>query len=294
MAGAASVNISIPSLKKGECVEDWRSSYTASVALLDDKHAVKLLPIYVNRSPGERVLAEIAAKESSLSSALDKLQTLIDGTTTTFTFMDQFCNSRPTDLSQSGLTAFFFELAQIGVKAGLESDKIIIRYLNVIPCGRKIFDKFKDEIKAQMDDAACIALLQKFQPMFAKKNDEPKVSQSLNKAVKEEPQEMFYTESFTTINEKLTGLQDQLNSLMVQDENVSSDSDSEFDPDDGEEYVFYQKSQNKFPSLKCPVCNKKGHTASKCFKRICKNCNGRGHDSKICPTKPMNKKNSSL
>ncbi len=120
MSVSASVNVPIPQLKKNQSIEEWRRNCIASVALIEEKQALKLLPTYVCRTPGDQLLAEVAAKEDTLEKALDQLQILIDGDITDFTWMSRFCEKKLEDSSTAGQTALFFELMKIGKNAGLE------------------------------------------------------------------------------------------------------------------------------------------------------------------------------
>ena len=95
MSTSTSVNLPIQPLKKNQSIETWRRTYTASVALLDEKQAIALLPSYVCRTKGDQIVAEVAAKEETLTKALDQLQLLIDGEISEFTWMSRFCETNP-------------------------------------------------------------------------------------------------------------------------------------------------------------------------------------------------------
>ena len=73
----------------------------------------------------------------------------------------------------------------------------------------------------------------------------------------------------------------------------------------GEEVYLYNKRDDKFnpryndnassqppkQTEQCKICQRLGHTAEKCNKRICKNCNGKGHSHFECPSYNYRKNN---
>ena len=170
MNSTMSVNIPIPHLKKDQSIEDWRRSFVASVALIEEKQALRLLPTYVCRTPGDQLLAEVAAKEETLEKALDQLQTLIDGEISDFIWMERFCGAKLDDPSTAGQTALFFELMKIANNAGLSPQKAVLRFLNIIPSGKVIYRKIRDDIVENLDDDQLPKLFKKIQPLLKEKD----------------------------------------------------------------------------------------------------------------------------
>ena len=79
---AGPLNISIPSLKPDERVEDWHSLFVAATSSLaayaGEKAAWLILPSYVYRNEYEREMALIAIKEESIEAAFKILCNTLD------------------------------------------------------------------------------------------------------------------------------------------------------------------------------------------------------------------------
>ena len=278
-----SVNIAIQPIKKNQSVEEWRRSFKASVTLLEEKQAIALLPTYVCRTKGDRILAEVAAKESTLTKALDKLQTLIDGEISEFTWMDRFCNAKPEDTDIPTLTAFFFEITDIAVSAGLPAEKAVLRFLNVIPSGKVIYRRIKGDITANMDDDALVAIFTKIQPLLTNKALEGKE----NVSVKNDPErESFLSQ---TGNNEVAELRGQLEQLQQRFAQALEPGTEESEMESSDEAFYEKRKQSNRKFRQCKICNKKGHDDAFCWKRICKKCSGKGHDADKCPSKAIPK-----
>ena len=275
---SATLSIPIQPLRKNQTIESWRRTYQASVALLDEKQALALLPSYVCRTKGDQILAEVAAKETTLTKALDQLQVLIDGETTEFTWMNKFCEASPIDTSISSQTAFFFELTQIAANAGFPPEKAVIRFLNVVPSGKNIYQKMKSEIKEGMADTSIFLLFKKMQPMLKEKENQD----TQESGIKNEMESfMAYPESTEVIKlrEKVQLLEDKFNQQMASAETENYCPNEKFQND----------NRKKMRVMKCKICGRKGHEDTSCWKRTCKNCSGQGHDEDVCPSKKFSK-----
>ena len=283
MSATTSVNIAIPHLKKNQSIEDWRRGFTASVALIEDKQALKLLPTYVCRSTGDQLLAEVAAKEASLEKALDQLQILIDGEISEYTWMRRFCDAKLEVSSTAGQTAFFFELMKIAKNAGLTPQKGVLRFLNNIPMGETIYSKIRYEVAEEIDDTKLLVLFKKIQPMLKQTRDITSLSQCQYKANTEESDiDSFHTEgaggTLAELHNKLDHLQQRF------DQEFGGDEQSEISLD-----TFFGQKKTKKTYYKCTICNKTGHDNKLCWKRICEKCSGTGHDKENCPSKTYHK-----
>jgi hypothetical protein len=286
MSATTSVNIAIPHLKKNQSIEDWRRGFTASVALIEDKQALRLLPTYVCRSTGDQLLAEVASKETTLDKALDQLQILIDGEISEYTWMRRFCDAKLEVSSTAGQTAFFFELMKIAKNAGLTPQKGVLRFLNNIPMGETIYSKIRYEVGDELDDTKLLVLFKKIQPMLKQTRDISSLSQCQYKANTEET-DTFHAQStggaLAELHNKLDHLQQRFDQEFGEDEQSEISEISEISQDT----FFGQKKMKK--TYKCTICNKTGHDNKLCWKRICEKCSGRGHDKESCASKTYHK-----
>ena len=282
MSSNSSVSIPIQPLRKNQSIENWRRTYKASVALLDEKQALALLPSYVCRTKGDQILAEVAAKETSLTKALDQLQVLIDGEISEFTWISRFCEAKPAELSVSSQTAFFFELLAIAASAGFTAQKAVVRFLNVIPSGKNTYHKIKGDINADMDDDAAFALFKRIQP-FLKENDS---QEELEVSIKGESDSFMVcpeSDEIAKLRDHVLQLEDKVNQQLAADDSESSHSETQ------ENHTFFEKTSKAKNNRKCNVCGKKGHDREYCWKRICENCSGKGHDTDKCPSRKFSK-----
>lgn len=242
----------------------------ASVALLEEKQAISLLPMYVCRNRGEKILAEVASKKETLAEALDELQSLIDGEISQFTWMERFCNSKPEDRScTSSLVAFFFELMAIAKSAGVPYELAVVRYVNMIPKGEQVYSKIKSSVKADMSEAEASTLFQTIRPLL-----EPEQNEARN-------------DVFISSQEKgeVADLRNQVTRLSRQFTEAFKAQEPEAENQEDDTEAYFQKRMQKSKKMSCKICKKKGHESATCFQRVCSKCEGKGHDSDVCPSK---------
>ena len=89
-----SVSVEVPKLLPGQSIEEWRPLYEAATSTLDVKHALSMLPYYIDRSSGDQETAKIAAQETTLEEAFTVLETFIDGPRTVLKSVNEFCDTK--------------------------------------------------------------------------------------------------------------------------------------------------------------------------------------------------------
>ena len=266
------------------------------------KEAEKLrcLPIYIHRTTGEKELAYQASTKDTLKEAFKFLQELIDGPICRFQLSEEFFSLRPANQSMDAIRSYYFELYEISKAAAIPTDIFVMRFLTHITGGKRLFNSFKDDIKAELGDEGVSALYKK---MIEKMNKITSGEQS--PAVKEELAFVFnydQTESSSARCEEIPQWarenQNELSSIksrMSSSESVYDDPQDEMEAYPMQSFKQQRGGNSKKQGVRtssgkkpCLVCNKLGHFARDCFHRKCFNCDGKGHDAKDCPSKGHN------
>ena len=282
----AAYNLSIPHLKVGQKVSDWRTLYTSATALLEEKQKVGFLPVAVDRSTADQEWTAEAAKHETLKDALNELQIRLDGKKTRLVAMTEFFRLKPRDdkmLNQHTLSTFFFEVLEVGHQAKLTNDVIAMKFLEYIPGAAKLYSDNEKEITEEMTNAKLIEFFDVVKERLSKGKDEVLVETIA--------EEVFHVNS--TSEEKVPrwaeNLQAEVSALKSSLKNISS---TESTSDDQNEAFYYKKDGKNYKKKSygpCSICKKDNHTEKKCFKRECKKCGGRGHDEDKCASRIKNR-----
>ena len=174
---------------------------------------------------------------------------------------------------------------EAAIKAEIQTDVCIKRFLSLMPGGKKIFVEKKSSIKNEMtaDEVA-----EWFRDMLEKIEKRVKVEKSTESAMKEEKEEKFvfpinHTDDIPKWAHKI---QKELEDIKIhifpkEDEEIHSSEESEV-------LAFRQERPNYSGKGKkrdiCSICSKQGHSDKVCFYRICSSCQGKGHDREQCPS----------
>jgi hypothetical protein len=299
-------SIAIPHLKKGQLVREWGKDYTAATSVFTKDQQIALIPVYVNRTPGEKEIAFEVAKQTTLALALAELSKLIDGDDSVMTQLRAFFHLEPRSKSHQDLTTFFFQLKALTKEAKMNYGTTIMRFLTFAKQSDKLYDDHKDEIKDEMDEAEVTALFKKIQPKLIK------TERPVEPFIKKEPEDDLY-QITTDQDEKYTKLQVEIDELRGRLKGLEYESSEDSDePEEAYQMGKYnssakydtsrdhQKSSQHHSSAnkkkRCTICNYTNHSAETCFKRTCDRCKGKGHSEPDCPSyrhkknAPLNKK----
>ena len=269
--------IAIPKLEAGQKISEWRKVYMAATALLTEEQKICLIPVYVNRSTGDNEIAHLCAKKTTIQEALDELETFIDGSPSRVTLFKNFCDIR---CDKNDWKSTFFQLQTEGRKAGVGNDLIFIRLLGFLPGGQKFLEANDDVLKPGVSDEDIMKLFGKLQKKLETLLPEKSAIKAEDNSEKdfvfkaEEGKEPAWA---AEIRNELSGIKDRLD----QEDGFYSDSSDTNASSSGEEAVYYA-GKGKYKHVTCYVCSKKGHTASRCFKRVCGRCKGIGHSEREC------------
>jgi hypothetical protein len=285
-----SANVPIPYLGKGQLVAEWSKDFLAATTMLkmDDVQRIQLLPMYVSRTPGEKALAESVSELTEYKAAIDEIKKLIDGETSTIQLTKSFFDVQaPQD---GDCTSVYFELYSKGTAADVPSDMIFKRFLTFFKIGDQFYVDHAAEIKVQMTKAESLAVFGKFKSKLDK----------LKKpvAIKVETEEMYH--AITQEREEKPSwakdLQNQINDMRDEMKDSrsyaeASDDNNESESEENEAFYYNNVSNNpqdqkgaKRQVKKCKICQKEGHYAETCRRRVCLKCKGKGHSDFECPS----------
>ena len=155
--------IEIPKLESGQKVSEWRKTYVAATALLTEKQKVDLLPVYVNRTAGEREIAFICTEKGTIEEALDELENLVDGAPSRVVLTKKFFDI-DVEGKQLDWKSLFFNLKLEGKKAHIPNDIIFIRFLGLVPGGDKFYEDNSDVVKDGLSEEDMLKMYRKIQP----------------------------------------------------------------------------------------------------------------------------------
>ena len=131
-----SVSVEVPKLGPGQSIEEWRPLYEAAISTLDVKHALSILPCYIDRSSGDQETAKIAAQETTLEEAFTVLETFIDGPRTVLKSVNEFCDTKPS----SDIQSLFFSIKKSGKRAGMSNSVIFSKFPGLVSRGAKFYE----------------------------------------------------------------------------------------------------------------------------------------------------------
>ena len=242
----------------------------ASTVTLTEAQRLEILPEYVTRYPGEKELAKVAAKKTTIDAAFKELAKLIDGKTDTIADFKEFMDIHLSSTEVVAQKALLFELHTKGLEAEVPTDVICKKFFSEIPDGSKLYEANKSLVKAEMDLTAFVTLITTIQEKM-KPMQQPVV-------VKEE----VFSSSLTRPKSVDTMMVDlkEIKKAVAQRDTEDEDRSNESSED-----VFEVDTRPK-----CQICKKKSHTEETCWLRICKFCKGKGHDMEKCPSMANRKK----
>ena len=172
----------------------------------------------------------------------------------------------------SSSRSFFFALYKKATQAGVATDIFILKFLHNIPGGKKIYNSQKGLIKADMSDAEITQFYKEILPKMEKQvNPEPTRHEEYIFPVTEEEKIPSWA---ADMKKDIEGIRSQMDDIV--DDESSED-----------EQVWWGGTRNeRRPSKQssCRICHRNGHTASKCFKRTCFKCEGKGDYASDCPS----------
>ena len=257
--------------------------YTSASALLKQPEQIQFLPIAVDRSPADQAWASKAAKHTTLKEALDELELRLDGKPTRFVAVKTFFELKPAArISLTNLSEFFFDVLEAGKSAEMTFDLIALKFLQHVPGSTKLFTDNESKIKADMTEDA-LSRMAKVDPSFIK--EEVFAVEECIQA-HEETIPRWAEQLRSEVMEIKQSLQPQSQVDPRSSDSCSSSTDDAFysNPSKTKSETAGSNSNNS-----CSICGLKNHLAKTCFKRICKSCNGRGHDAENCSSNFRNR-----
>lgn len=275
-------NMIVPHLKAGQMVKEWRILYTAATSTLGvgEDQKIGYLPCAVDRDQADQKWAALAAKQVSLTAALDELELRLDGKKTRFAALADFFNLKPaTAIDSRNLAGYFFKALEAGKAAVVTYDVIAVKFLQFIPGGTKLFNKKEKLIKAEMTESDLIKLYDAANEELAKKYEE--------NSERDEVVVMDHEDS--TMPSWAKDLIAQVKALKL---SVSPPLESTSCAEDPVKTYYVKerggKKARKADKDPCRICGKANHSEKTCWKRVCGKCTGKGHDADQCATNSSN------
>lgn len=184
--------LTIAPLQPGERVAEWAELYKAQTATLEDGQRRGLLPAYVARSQGERILAAEAAGLESLDAALASLIRSIDGECREVESFTAFMSQEPPEGEErAAWLTFLVGQLEEAKKAGFGSKVVIMRLLSLIENGQAVFGKLQGKVKDGLSTADVVGLLDHEALKGKLKRVKPRPSQGLLPPEREEAFEVY-------------------------------------------------------------------------------------------------------
>ena len=283
-------SVEIPHLAVGQSIVDYKKVFLSATATLEkDAQRIACLPLYINRTEGEKQIAFAAAAQDTLEKAFKFLEEFIDGVPCVFSESSKFFDMKPKNLkSMDSIRSYYFELLEVSNRADISGDTFLKRFFTNIPGGKKIMTEVESDISPNMSATDLLNMFKKIMPKIQKKISS---DDSANLA----PEEQFVFPVNSTLSEEAPpawaiSLQKDVNDIRAR----MGSNESGFVTDDEPQVFNYQRGQGashgKKKKVGCQICGKKGHKQSNCFKRTCENCQGTGHDAEVCPSYKIKRK----
>ena len=249
-------SIAIPYLKANESIREWSKGYHSATAMFDDAQRIALLPVYVNRSQGEREIARIAATKSTFNAAIDELELLIDGTSSVISNTKLFFQKEPRSMEAHEITACYFEMKVLADKAKIPNSVVLKRFLTFFKQGDAFYKDNAARIdkadKSELTDEEILALVKEVQPKYIKSGKEAADGKIKDEILR-----------FDELKQELSEVKEELYYMkQAQGENCESEEDEVMKFG----YSTQGKSKPSFRSQACGVCGMYNHVTEKCYK----------------------------
>ena len=124
------------------------------------------MPLYINRSSGDKQWAYRAAEQPTIALALKQLETQLDGEKSRLTQSIEFFCISPSDsdmTNRSAISSFWFKVQDAGKDLGVTNDLIVYKFLQHVPNGNKVYEKLKETINPSMTEQDMTAVFDKAQ-----------------------------------------------------------------------------------------------------------------------------------
>ena len=277
----------IPHLAPGQPVKEWRRRYLAATATLNDDQKKQMIPAYVHRSDGEVLLAEAAITETTLTGALSELEELIDGTPGRVTSVNEFWALKPASQSYTDLVSYFFLLKSEAELAKVTPDMLLIKFLNAVPEGSKVYDDNAAEIKPDMKEDKVKAIFRIVKDKLTVIKKKSTSTYESIPQIKKEREDFDVFVADEGIPRWAEELRDGLHNVQGMLGMYQGDEDQDSPDEERMQSVMYNKPNSQgngayVNDSKCWICLESGHYANRCRRRKCVRCGNEGHHEKKC------------
>ena len=285
----------IPHLAPGQSVKDWRRRFIAATATLKDGERKAMLPAYVHRTSGEVLIAEVCSEKATLEVALVELENLIDGVKSKMVRVNEFWTLKPDSTSYTDIMSFFFTLRYEGKLAGVSFEMIMIKFLNALTNGEKLYNTHKDKIKSDMTEVVLLAVFEDLKTKILKASKESHIN-----VKKEQSEEMGIfvadQENLPTwaseLKSQVHHLKGVLEDVTFHHGNVHQEETQIMLNSSGSSSSNMYNPSSSSAKRKCYVCGKPGHLAYTCNEKKCGICGKSGHVESQCYSKSKRRPNS--
>ena len=273
---AAPMNITIPTLKPGERIEEWQPLFVAATSSLaahaGEPAVIQILPSYVCRDEFERDTTLLAIKEETVEAAFKVLRNALDAPIDEFEATTRF--RKMVWARGVRIEVFFTLLWKEAKRGGFYNRQVCVVIVTQLP--NKTVASIKRWLREREGDTVSDTQMREFIGL---------VQQNLRQM--DVPLDFGAREAeVKTVDHCMVVDKESKGEWVREDPYIEQETPQvckvrQFSSD--RRYGrMYRGASRREDHLNCFTCSKRGHGYQRCPERICRECHGKGHDAHNC------------